>query len=82
MSNMMTYVMAHLLQLFIVCSVGNELIYQSTKVADAAVECGYHLKFDKQVRHGIIMMVQRSQKPIKLTALGFTDLSYRSFIMV
>lgn len=56
--------------------------FQSVKISDAAIECGYHLKFDKQVRHGMLMMVQRSQKPVKVTALGFTDLSYRSFIMV
>lgn len=51
-------------------------------MAEAAVECGYQADFNKDVRHGLLMIVQRSQREVKLTALGFTDLNYPNFVMV
>lgn len=35
-----------------------------------------------QLRKNLVMVIQRAQKATKITALGFTDLDFESFVQV
>ncbi|XP_017768123.1 PREDICTED: odorant receptor 82a-like [Nicrophorus vespilloides] len=78
--HMLSYLIAHVFQFFIYCSVGNELTYQSGQIADAAYYCDWHLSQDIDFRKGLMLMIQRAQKPVSLTVSGRMQLSYANFI--
>lgn len=77
-----SYLILHTLQMFMYCFMGNELMNESQSVADAAFECGWHLKYDKNVRFYLRMIIMRAEKKQCLTALGFTYMDFRSFVKV
>lgn len=79
---MISYATAHILQLTLYCAMGSELIYASQEVADAVFKSGWATAHNKALRGGLIMMIERAQRPSQLTAMGFVELSYRSFLMV
>nr|QBB72946.1 odorant receptor [Protaetia brevitarsis] len=79
---MLFYAMAHLVQLFYYCYVGQQLSYESEALADAIYKCDWHLQYDRSFRKSLIMMIQRSQRRVCLTAVGFVELDFGSFIRI
>lgn len=77
-----TYFSGHILELLMYCYLGNELLAESQNVADAAFQCGWHLKYDTSYNYIIRMVIMRAQKQQRLTALGFIEMSFRSFMKV
>ncbi|GJQ83666.1 hypothetical protein Trydic_g14375 [Trypoxylus dichotomus] len=81
-AEMLTFAVAHMFQLFYYCFVGNELTVQSEKMADAVYACNWHLSDDIRFKKELILVIQRCQKPQTLTAAGFIDLNFVSYISV
>ena len=69
-------------QIWLLCTFGQKLIDSSSAVADETYNCDWtdldNNKFKKQM---IIIMI-RAQRPIKLTAMGFADISLETFAAV
>lgn len=76
------FIIGHLAQLLLYCMFGNEVMYQSVCVADAAFRAQWHLQYKPSVRNGLVMIIQRAQRTKKITALGMADLNMLSFIEV
>ncbi|XP_071053215.1 odorant receptor 22c-like [Onthophagus taurus] len=81
-SKMIMYSVAHLIQLFCYCFVGQELTYQSTLLSDKIFSCNWCSRFDQDFRKTMIMMIQRSHRQCVLTAVGVTNLDFAGFIKV
>ncbi|XP_067013020.2 odorant receptor 4-like [Anabrus simplex] len=70
-------------QPFIYCHYGTDLIWKSSSVQQAAYDSGWHSSScSSQFRKSIQMMIMRAQKPTKLTALSFADVSLQFFTKV
>ncbi|XP_071052071.1 putative odorant receptor 92a [Onthophagus taurus] len=66
-------------QVFLYCYWGNELALESQKVASTCYEInfvGAHISFQKS----LVIIIQRSQKPIEITAGKFTRLTLMTFV--
>ncbi|GJQ83665.1 hypothetical protein Trydic_g14374 [Trypoxylus dichotomus] len=79
---MLTFAIAHMFQLFYYCYVGNELTVESDKMADAVYASDWYLSHDIKFKKELIFVLQRCQKPQTLTAAGFIDLNFLSYISV
>lgn len=56
--------------------------FQSGQLTDAIYLCEWHLKYDKTFRKALTLMMQRSQRKIRLTAVGLLELDFSSFVKV
>lgn len=63
------------------CWWGNELIFQSMAVAEAAYEI-YNSENAQHVSKALILIMLRAQRPLYVTAGKFVPLSYSSFVSV
>jgi 7tm Odorant receptor len=70
-----TFVIPTLIQNYVVCYFGQILKDGSDGVFDGIINCGWENIDDIDVKKFIIMMIQRTQKPAKLTAWKFTDIT-------
>ena len=61
---------------------GQNLSDSSMLVSEGAYNCEWYSFENLKMRHAIFLIMKRSGKPIKLTALGFTELSHKSFAKV
>lgn len=66
-------------QIMLLCFFGQKLIDSSQAVADGVYNCGWE-NFDNKKQ--FILIILRSQKAKRLTAMGFADLSLVSFTSV
>ncbi|KAJ8686507.1 hypothetical protein QAD02_022301, partial [Eretmocerus hayati] len=67
-----------LLQIFLYCKPGDELISQSIAVADATYQSLWR-RLDVELVRKVSMMILRSQRPLKMTAGSFLVLSMPNF---
>ncbi|GLV35061.1 Odorant receptor 85d [Carabus blaptoides fortunei] len=58
------------------------IISLSSDLATAAFQSNWYLSDNMQLRRNLIMVIQRAQKAMKITALGFTDLNFESFVKI
>ncbi|GJQ88302.1 hypothetical protein Trydic_g3781 [Trypoxylus dichotomus] len=77
---LLTYYIAHLCQLFILCSVSNELSYLSSCLAQATYDCQWYNKNYKDIKCCLMVMTIRAQKAISMNAFGLFELNYVSFL--
>nr|WJJ63322.1 odorant receptor 22 [Pachyrhinus yasumatsui] len=68
-------------RMFIYCKCAHDLAEQSTSIALAWYEIDWS-EFPSDVRKNIIMCIQRSQHPIKLTIGNFQDVTLSTFLMI
>ncbi|XP_059612734.1 odorant receptor 4-like [Phlebotomus argentipes] len=71
----------YLIELFLFCWFGQELIDNSMKVADSAFECKWYSssqKFKKMITY----IIHRSQNPQVLNALKFWEISLKTFTKI
>ncbi|XP_017777281.1 PREDICTED: odorant receptor 4-like [Nicrophorus vespilloides] len=79
--HMLSYCVAHLLQFFIYCSVGNELTFQSGLVAESAYNCDWERNTNNLfLMRSLAMIIQRAQRPETLTVGGLMQLSFANFM--
>ncbi|XP_072948753.1 uncharacterized protein [Epargyreus clarus] len=76
---MVAYLAVMLLQVFIYCYRGNELVIESGKVAEAAYECPWYI-CSPRLRRCLLLVMRRSQRELKLKAGGLTELSLATFM--
>jgi 7tm Odorant receptor len=69
-------------QVLLLCVYGQKLIDSSSSVADGAYECGWHEMRDNRLKKLLILIIARGQRPSRLTAMGFADISLPSFTSV
>ena len=76
------YLATFAIQILLLCSYGQKLIDSSIAVADEIYNCDWtdldNNEFKKQM---IIIMIQ-AQRPVKLTAMGYADISLETFTAV
>ncbi|XP_077288108.1 odorant receptor 67c-like [Arctopsyche grandis] len=66
------------LQLFMISRFGQQIITESSDIADAAFGCAWFM-YGKEFRKLVILIIQRAQKPLGLTAGKFFYISMESF---
>lgn len=83
--NLTTYMLilsAYLVQILMMCFNGSKLIEASEKIADAVYDSGWNEINDKKVKHALLLMIIRSQKPCVITAAKFVTISLRVYSSV
>ncbi|XP_046613319.1 odorant receptor 13a-like isoform X2 [Neodiprion virginianus] len=75
------YIQAVLLQIYIYCSLGDDLLTESTKVGQAAYECPW-TNFSTSVKSCLLVMTMRSQQPLLITAGNFYVMSMENFAAI
>ncbi|XP_065369362.1 odorant receptor 67c-like [Calliphora vicina] len=75
------FLLASMLQVFIVCYYGDELMTASLKVGDAAYNQNW---FNASIRYKkmILLIIRRSQRPSCITPPTFTAVSFESYMKV
>ncbi|XP_053620273.1 putative odorant receptor 92a [Plodia interpunctella] len=68
-------------QISLLCYFGDKVTQASTEVSDAVYNSLWY-KCDISVGKHLLIVLMRSQKPCKLTALGFADVNQRSFMRI
>nr|ALD51471.1 odorant receptor 27 [Locusta migratoria] len=77
------YLSVMLAQLFVYCWFGDDLITESEKVSAAVYSVVPSLQgCPTSVKRSLLLVMRRAQRPLRLTAGGFFDLSRESFVQV
>lgn len=71
-----------LIQIAVVCYYGEKLSTASANVSEAAYDSGWNNCDNKAFKHGLQMMVRRSQNPSFITAYKFSKVSLQAFTVV
>lgn len=69
-------------QNLLLCAFGQKMIDSSTGVADGICSCDWTDFGDEKMRKKIILVIARAQRPMKLSAMRFTDVSLQSYTSV
>lgn len=77
-----SYCAAVLNQIFLICYFGQKIVDSTELIAHGCYSCGWEGVKSPKVRQAIMHVVQRAQKPVRLTALNFADISFKSFTSV
>lgn len=71
------------IELFIFSRASENLRMESAKIADKIYECRwYSLKSKKQIRLLMTVSTERAKQPVQLSALGFFNISFETFVSV
>lgn len=71
------------MELFIFSRASENLKMESAKIADKIYECRwYDLKSKKQIRLLMTVSAEQAKQPVQLTALGFSNISFETFVSV
>ncbi|CAH2096547.1 unnamed protein product [Euphydryas editha] len=77
--SMVTYLVVMMLQVFLYCYQGNELVNESEGVSSAAYECPWYA-CSVPIRRSLLMVMIRTRRAARLTAAGITELSLSTFM--
>ena len=69
-------------QIWLLCSLGQKLINSSLAVSDEIYGCNWTDLDDNKFKKQLIIVMVRAQRPMKLTAMGFVDISLETFAAV
>jgi 7tm Odorant receptor len=69
-------------QILLLCFHGQKMINASQSVADGVYNCGWENFDDESFKRQLLLIIIRSQRPKKLTALNFADVTLGSFTSV
>ncbi|KAF2887261.1 hypothetical protein ILUMI_18912 [Ignelater luminosus] len=75
------YLMILLVQLFIYCWYGNEIIFKSGQLGEACYMSNWELS-GNEVRLYLFMIMERSKKPLRITTMKLSELSLTTFASV
>nr|AVH87266.1 odorant receptor 25 [Holotrichia parallela] len=79
---LISYYMAHVVQLFEYCALSNELSYWSTCLSVTAFQCFWYRKKYSDIRGCLSLVIMRSQRSISMNGLGLFELDYVFFMSV
>lgn len=69
-------------QILLLCVYGQKILDSSSAIADGIFDCDWDEFKDNSFKKQLILMLHRAQKPKKLTAMGFVDVTLASFTSV
>ncbi|KAF2896167.1 hypothetical protein ILUMI_10008, partial [Ignelater luminosus] len=72
------YLIIILVQLFIYCWYGNEIIFKSVQVREACYMTNWELS-GNEVRKYLFLIMERSKRPLKITTMKYSVLSLTTF---
>ncbi|KAH9635477.1 hypothetical protein HF086_015477 [Spodoptera exigua] len=75
------FFVAMILQLGMQCLTGNELTIQAERISDAIMQCKWE-RIPPSQRRLLLIMMMRAQRPLRLTAAGFTHMDNACFLAV
>ncbi|XP_046743743.1 odorant receptor 13a-like [Diprion similis] len=75
------YIQAVLLQIYIYCSLGDDLMTESTRVGQAAYDCPW-TNYPASVKGCLLVMTMRSQQPLLITAGNLYIMSMENFAAI
>ncbi|XP_022119836.2 odorant receptor 49b-like [Pieris rapae] len=72
---------AMIIQLAIQCFTANELTYQASLVSESVMQCKWE-RMSPHLRPLLIMIMMRTQRPLRLTAAGFANMDNNCFLAI
>ncbi|CAH4035511.1 odorant receptor 2a-like [Pieris brassicae] len=72
---------AMIIQLAIQCFTANELTYQASLVSESVMQCKWE-QMPPRLRPLLIMIMMRTQRPLRLTAAGFANMDNNCFLAI
>ncbi|XP_050351057.1 odorant receptor 94a-like [Nymphalis io] len=79
--SMVAYLTVMMLQVFLYCYHGNQLVEESEGVSGAAYDCPWYT-CSLPIRRSLLLLMTRTRRAARLTAAGFTELSLSSFMSI
>ncbi|KAK9712314.1 7tm Odorant receptor [Popillia japonica] len=79
---LIAFYLAHLFELFIFCSVSNQLTYVGICLSEAAYHSLWYNKYSKDLAQCLLILMIRAQEPISMNAFGLFELNYVTFVAV
>nr|XP_026496755.1 odorant receptor 19a-like [Vanessa tameamea] len=77
----LAFFVAMIIQLALQCFTGNELTHQAGRVAEAVMQCKWE-RMPPRLRRLLLMTMMRAQRPLHLTAAGFTNMDNDCFLAI
>jgi odorant receptor len=77
-----SYCAAILNQIWLLCYFGQKIIDSSENVEVGVYDCGWENFHSLKVRKALVTVIQRTQRPTRLTAMNFSEISLTSFTTV
>ncbi|XP_072385489.1 odorant receptor Or1-like isoform X2 [Diabrotica undecimpunctata] len=77
---MTSYLVGHLIQLYLYCATGNELLYVSNNLTQQIFASNWYEIEDVNVQKDIIFVIKNAQIPAKITAFKVFTLNYATYI--
>lgn len=74
-----SYCAAILNQVWLLCYFGQKIIDSSEGIAEGAYGCDWEWNENLPLQRALMVVIERAQTPVKLTAMNFTDVSLKSF---
>nr|AOE48019.1 putative odorant receptor OR14 [Athetis lepigone] len=75
------FFVAMIIQLGIQCFTGNELTLQAERLSDAVMQSKWE-RIPTNQRRPLLLMMMRAQRPLRLTAAGFTHMDNACFLAI
>nr|XP_026492129.1 odorant receptor Or1-like [Vanessa tameamea] len=79
--SMVAYLTVMMLQVFLYCYQGNQLVEESESVSGAAYECPWYI-LSIPIRQSLLLVMTRTRRAARLTAAGFTEISLSTFMSI
>nr|XP_026498748.1 odorant receptor 4-like [Vanessa tameamea] len=79
--NYKIFCLTSILQIWILCWYGQQLLDTSTGVAEALYNCGWYVA-SKGMKKSMLIMMQRSQRKVYVTTYGFSIVSLDSYTTI
>ncbi|XP_050357344.1 odorant receptor 4-like [Nymphalis io] len=79
--NYKIFCLTSILQIWMLCWYGQQLLDTSTGVADALYNCGWYMA-SKGMKKSVLIMMQRSQSEVYVTTYGFSIVSLDSYATI
>ncbi|VEN54475.1 unnamed protein product [Callosobruchus maculatus] len=76
--SMSSYLIGHLVQLFIYCNVGNELHFQSSQLSESIYTSRWNEVNCLKLKKDLVFVLMKSQVPAKITAFKVLTLNYET----
>ncbi|XP_045762502.1 odorant receptor 67c-like [Maniola jurtina] len=77
----LVFLSASLLQIYMLCFFGDFLMKSSMEVSDAVYNSKWYY-LNATSGKNLLIVLTRAQKPCKLTAFGFSDVSLKAFMSI
>nr|AWT23255.1 OR1 [Hycleus cichorii]AWT23256.1 OR6 [Hycleus cichorii] len=80
--NLLFYFTAMLVQLWMYCWFGNEIILKSIQVGDACYNSKWYELDSKLIKNYVFLIMERCKRPIAISVYGLATLSLTSYVSI